>query len=128
MLSCTSLNVVLFIRGVSNDSSRTDHKRRLCNLPCGNFTRTRSALQEDCAFQRHSTIANLLHTIHIAALTLDSCRFMICMRFARCVHSRTDVQPYHKHRVEGPHHARTASVTTVPHRSRHPVLETPCSA
>ena len=47
---------------------------------------------------------------------------------ARCVHLRTDVQPYHKHRVEGPHHARTASITTVPHRSRHPVLETPCSA
>ena len=80
MLSCTWLNVMLFIRGVSNDSSRSGHKRRLCNLPCGNFTRTRSALQEDCAFQRHSTIAILLHTIHVAELTLDSCRFMICMR------------------------------------------------
>ena len=31
MLSCTSLNVTFFIRGVSNDSPRSSHKRRLCN-------------------------------------------------------------------------------------------------
>ena len=86
----------------------------------GKFTQTRSVQQQDCAFQRHNTIATLLHTVHIAATTLDSCRIMICMRFARCVHSRTDVKSHHKHRVESPCHAYTPIITPVRHRSKHP--------
>ena len=35
MLSYTWLNVTLFFRGVSNDSSRTARKRRPRNQPCG---------------------------------------------------------------------------------------------
>ena len=118
-MSCTWLNITLFIRGVSNDSSRTARKRPR-NQPCGRVHQDTNCPTTRPRFQRHNTIATLLHTVHIAATTLDSCRIMICMRFARCVHSRTDVKSHHKQRVESPHLACTPFITPVRHRSKYP--------
>ena len=71
------------------------------------------------SFRPHSTIATLLHSIDVEAMILNSCRIMICMHFARCVHSRTDIKSHHKHRVES-YHAYTPFITPVRHRSKYP--------
>ena len=120
MRSCKVLSVTLFLRGVSNDSSRTARKRRPRNQPCGKVhpdtkCPTRRLRFPAAQHHRYSPAHYPRRCHNPRQLPYHDLHAPL-----RCVHLRTDVESHHKQRVESPYRACTPLITPVRHRSRHP--------